>query len=75
MKNHYEILGVPSTATPEEIKKAYRALALKHHPDRNPGDRKAEEKFKELAGAYEILSDAGEAPGSTTTRWRARSFR
>jgi molecular chaperone DnaJ len=57
MKNHYETLGVSRSATPEEIKKAYRTLALKHHPDRNPGDRNAEEKFKELAGAYEVLSD------------------
>jgi molecular chaperone DnaJ len=57
MKNYYDILGVSSTATPEEIKKAYRTLALKHHPDRNPGVREAEERFKELAGAYEILSD------------------
>jgi molecular chaperone DnaJ len=57
MKNHYEALGVSKSATPEEIKKAYRTLALKHHPDRNPNDRKAEEKFKELAGAYEVLSD------------------
>jgi len=57
MKNHYETLGVESSATPEEIKKAFRSLALKFHPDRNPGDKKAEEKFKELAGAYEILSD------------------
>lgn len=56
MKSHYEILGVPSTATAQAIKKAYRALALKYHPDKNPGDRKAEEKFKELAGAYEVLS-------------------
>ena len=57
MKNHYEILGVSKTATPEEIKKAFRTLALKYHPDRNPGDKKSEEKFKELAGAYEILSE------------------
>jgi len=57
MKNRYEILGISSSATPEEIKKAYRTLALKYHPDRNPGDKKAEEKFKELAAAYEILSD------------------
>lgn len=57
MKNHYETLGVQNSATPEEIKKAFRVLALKFHPDRNPGDKKAEEKFKELAGAYEILSD------------------
>ena len=58
MKNYYEILGVSSSATPEEIKKAFRTLALKYHPDRNSGDKKAEEKFKELAGAYEILSNA-----------------
>ncbi len=57
MKNHYETLGVASSATPKEIKKAYRALALKFHPDKNPGDAAAEEKFKELATAYEILSD------------------
>jgi molecular chaperone DnaJ len=57
VKDYYKILGVSSSATPEEIKKAYRILALKWHPDRNPGDPKAEERFKELAGAYEILSD------------------
>ena len=57
MKTHYETLGVQSSAAPEEIKKAFRVLALKFHPDRNHGDKKAEEKFKELAGAYEILSD------------------
>jgi molecular chaperone DnaJ len=57
MKDHYKTLGVRSSATPEEIKKAYRILALKYHPDRNPGDPRAEEMFKELAGAYEILSD------------------
>ena len=57
MKNYYSILGLTSSATPEEIKKAYRTQALKFHPDRNTTDPKAEEKFKELAGAYEILSD------------------
>ncbi|MHB8077988.1 MAG: DnaJ C-terminal domain-containing protein [Candidatus Krumholzibacteriia bacterium] len=57
MKSHYETLGVKSAATPEEIKKAFRALALKYHPDRNHGNRQAEEKFKELAAAYDILSD------------------
>ena len=53
----YEILGVKKDATADEIKKAYRKAALKYHPDRNPGDKEAEEKFKEAARAYEILSD------------------
>jgi len=56
-KDYYEILGVPRNATQEEIKKAYRRLALKYHPDRNPGDREAEEKFKEAAEAYSVLGD------------------
>jgi curved DNA-binding protein len=54
----YEILGVPRTAPPEEIRKAYRRLAKKYHPDMNPGDRKAEDKFKEITAAHEVLSDA-----------------
>jgi molecular chaperone DnaJ len=58
MKNYYEILGVPQTAAEEQIKKAYRKLALKYHPDRNPGDKKAEEKFKELTEAYQVISNA-----------------
>jgi DnaJ-class molecular chaperone len=56
-KDYYKILGVPRGATPEEIKKAYRQLALKFHPDRNPGDRQAEERFKEISEAYGVLMD------------------
>lgn len=56
-KDYYKILGVSKDATQEEIKKAYRQAALKYHPDRNPGDKEAEEKFKEAAEAYAVLSD------------------
>jgi len=56
-RDYYEVLGVPREATKEEIKKAYRKQALKYHPDKNPGDKKAEEKFKEAASAYEVLSN------------------
>ncbi len=56
-RDYYEVLGVSKSATPEELKKAYRQLALKYHPDRNPGDKEAEEKFKEAAEAYEVLSN------------------
>src|SRR5476651_503143 len=56
-RDYYAVLGVERTATPEEVKKSYRKLAVKHHPDKNPGDKAAEEKFKELGEAYEALSD------------------
>ena len=57
-RDYYEVLGVAKTATADEIKSAYRKLAMKYHPDRNPGDKAAEEKFKEAAEAYDVLHDA-----------------
>lgn len=61
-RDYYEVLGVEKSADQEAIKKAYRKLAVKYHPDRNPGDKEAEEKFREATEAYEILSDEQKRP-------------
>src|SRR5690348_9249050 len=56
-RDYYEVLGVGKSASADEIKKAYRKVAMQHHPDRNPGDHTAEERFKEAAETYSVLSD------------------
>src|SRR5580704_1095417 len=61
-RDYYEILEVTRTATSEEIKRSYRKLAVKFHPDKNPGDHTAEEKFKELGEAYDVLMDDNKRP-------------
>ena len=83
-RDYYDVLGVPKTASADEIKKAHRKLALKYHPDRNKNNKEAEEKFKEIQEAYDVLSDAskksnydqfghaGVAPGGRTARTRTR---
>src|SRR5580700_4931735 len=58
-RDYYEVLGINRDASEEDIKKAYRKLAMKHHPDRNPDNPKAEELFKEAKQAYEVLCDSG----------------
>ena len=57
-RDYYEVLGVAKNANADEIKKAYRKAAIQFHPDKNPGDKEAEEKFKEAAEAYDVLSAA-----------------
>jgi curved DNA-binding protein len=76
-KDYYKVLGVDRKATEEEIKRRYRKLALDHHPDRNPGDKAAEEKFKEINEAYQVLSDPEkrsryEQLGESYNSWQQR---
>ena len=56
-RDYYDILGLSKSASDSEIKSSYRKSAMKYHPDRNPGDKKAEERFKEISEAYEVLKD------------------
>lgn len=74
-RDYYEVLGVAKTATEQDIKSAYRKLALKYHPDRNPGDKAAEERFKEINEAYQVLSDTDKRArydqlGSAYSNWQ-----
>jgi len=57
-RDYYDILGVTRSSSADEIKKAYRKMAIKYHPDKNPGDKKSEDNFKEAAEAYEVLSNS-----------------
>jgi len=79
-RDYYKTLGMEKTASAEELKKAYRKLALEFHPDRNPGDKKAEEKFKEINEAYQVLSDEEKRAhydrlGSAYSNWEGRGGR
>ena len=85
-RDFYDVLGVPKNADEGAIKKAYRALAMKYHPDRNPGDAEAEVKFKECAEAYEVLADeqkrkdvcqhiSGELAGAAAPLWLGQRWR
>ena len=69
LKNYYTILEVPPSATPQDVKKAYRRLALQYHPDKNPGNEAAESYFKEIQEAYHILSDPERRSAYNQRRW------
>src|SRR3972149_2498623 len=76
-KDYYKLLGVPRDAEEKEIKKAYRKLAVKYHPDKNPGDHQAEERFKEINEAYEVLGDSAKRAkydqlGQSNQAWQRR---
>lgn len=76
-KDYYKILGVERSASADEVRKAYRKLAMQYHPDRNPGDKQAEEKFKEINEAYQVLSDSQKRArydqlGSAYSNWQQR---
>jgi len=74
-RDYYEVLGVTKSASADEIKKAYRKVAMQYHPDRNPGDAAAEEKFKEAAEAYEVLSDQDKKAQYDRFRRQAKGFK
>src|SRR5437762_12042532 len=79
-RDYYEVLGIDRNSSEDEIKKSYRKLAIKYHPDKNPGDKTAEEKFKEIGEAYEVLSDpqkraAYDQYGHSAFDPRSRGFR
>src|SRR5687767_7520300 len=76
-KDYYKILGVPRSAGQDDIRKAYRKLAMQFHPDRNPGDKQAEERFKEINEAYQVLNDPQKRShydrlGSAYSNWQRR---